>query len=478
MRNTFRLIHKLSSPGIRFKLIVIVFGATILITLSAIFYMHTFLITTLADQLDKRVVSIARDVAARSMEPILTNNLYMLYQLAYQTMDSNEDLIYIFYMDNNGSIMAHTFQDYFPPDLLTIEHESEDGINSIKKFQTEEGVLRDAAAYVFPGPEPDITVRVGLVDYSLQEALAISIRRLLLVSAITFVLVSSGIYFITTFTTIKPLNNLLKLVQAVTKGNYSQQVTTKSRDELSILAKAFNDMTWQLEQSKQTRDRLMKKIIHSQEDERRRISRELHDETGQMFCTLMISLQFLENADNLNELKEKTAEFRQLLQHSVEQVRQLAWKLTPAPLIDLGLKSAVELMIKYYRNSSDWDIILQIEGMENRRLLSDIETSVYRAIQESLTNISRHACADNISVFMKYYENKLMVQIKDNGVGFDLKKQAEERGSKSSMGLISMQERISLVGGKLEIESAPGKGTTIYIIIPLVSLGNDTLGHG
>ncbi|MFU8794933.1 MAG: histidine kinase [Dethiobacteria bacterium] len=474
MNKLLRLNRKLPAPGILFKLIAIVLGATILVTLSAIFYMHTFLITTLADQLDKRTISIARDVAARSTEPILTNNIFMLYQLAHQTMENNEDLIYVFYLNNSGDIMAHTFKDYFPPDLLTVEHETGAGNNGIKKFQTEEGVLRDAAVYVFPGPDPDITVRVGLVDYRLQEALTESTRRLLLVSAITFVLMSFGIYFIATYTTIKPLNSLLKLVQAVTQGNLSQRVTVNSRDELSILAEAFNDMTRQLEQSQQTRNLLMKKIIHSQEDERRRISRELHDETGQMFCTLMISLEFLENADNLSELKQKAAEFRQLLQQSVEQVRHLAWQLTPAPLIDLGLKSALELIIKYYRDSAGWKITLQIEGMENRRLPSEIETSVYRAIQESLTNISRHASAENVAVLMNCQKNKLLVKIKDDGVGFDLKKQAEERGVKSSMGLISMQERISLVGGKLEIESSPGRGTTLSILISLPPPKNDT----
>ncbi len=461
-----RLRRKIPTPGIRAKVIGIVLGATMLLTLSTLLYVNTILRITLDDQLDQKTISLTRDVAARSMEPILTNNIFKLHQLAYNTMDNNDDVIYVFFIDDTGNILAHTFKDYFPPDLLTIEHEGSGAGNSLRKFQTEEGVLRDAAAPVFPGPDPEETVRVGLVDYSLQEALAASTQRLLLISAITFVIMSIIVYFITTLTTIKPLNSLMNLVQAVAQGDLSQRATVKSGDELSILANNFNAMTQQLAQAQEARERLMQRIIHSQEDERRRISRELHDETGQMLSTLMISLHFLETCTNLNELKQKTAEFRQLLLKSLEQVRLLAWKLTPAPLIDLGLKAAIESNINKYRDY--WEINLRMEGLEHHRFPPETEVSIYRVTQEALTNIARHARAKNVDILLDCQGDKLLVTIEDDGVGFDLEKLEEESELKTNLGLVSMQERISLAGGKLKIESSPGKGTTLHVSIPLL----------
>ncbi len=461
-----RLRRKIPTPGIRAKVIGIVLGATMLLTLSTLLYVNTILRITLDDQLDQKTISLTRDVAARSMEPILTNNIFKLHQLAYNTMDNNDDVIYVFFIDDTGNILAHTFKDYFPPDLLTIEHEGSGAGNSLRKFQTEEGVLRDAAAPVFPGPDPEETVRVGLVDYSLQEALAASTQRLLLISAITFVIMSIIVYFITTLTTIKPLNSLMNLVQAVAQGDLSQRATVKSGDELSSLANNFNAMTQQLAQAQEARERLMQRIIHSQEDERRRISRELHDETGQMLSTLMISLHFLETCTNLNELKQKTAEFRQLLLKSLEQVRLLAWKLTPAPLIDLGLKAAIESNINKYRDY--WEINLRMEGLEHHRFPPETEVSIYRVTQEALTNIARHARAKNVDILLDCQGDKLLVTIEDDGVGFDLEKLEEESELKTNLGLVSMQERISLAGGKLKIESSPGKGTTLHVSIPLL----------
>jgi len=468
-----RVKRKLPAPGIRSKVIGIVLGVTMLLTLFAIIYVHTLLRTAMADQLDQRIISLTRNVAARSMEPLLNNNIFKLHQLAFNTTENNEDIIYVFFMDDAGNILAHTFEDYFPPDLLNIEHEA-DKANSMRKFQTEEGVLRDVAMPVFPGSDPaDTMVRVGLVDYSLQKALTTATHRLLFISIIIFITMSIIVNFITTQVIIKPLNSLLNLVQNVAKGDLSQRAMFKSGDELSILAKNFNAMTLQLEQAQLARGRLMKRTIFSQEDERRRISRELHDETGQMLSTLMISLSRMEKSTNLSELKQKTAEFRRLLSQSLEQVRLLVWKLTPAPLIDLGLKAAMESFINKYRNSVAWQVNLRIEGLDHCRLPPETELSIYRVTQEALTNITRHAHAENVAIFLNCHEDKLLMMIEDDGVGFDLKKIEKEGGLKDNLGLISMKERISFVGGKLEIESSPGNGTSLFICIPLSSPEED-----
>ncbi len=459
----------INTQGIRAKVVLIVLGITVLLTLSTIFYVRATLRNTLAEQLDHRTISIARDVAGRSLEPILTDNIFKLHQLAHHAVENNEDVIYVLFVDVDNNILIHTFEEYLPPGILDVQHAAGNMEYSLKLFQTEEGVLRDVAVPVTPDQGLGINARLGLVDYSLQEAQASALRQLIFISVITFIIMIILVHFLITLIIIKPLNSLLDSVQAVSQGNLSQRAEVKAGDELSTLAKAFNTMTQQLAQAQQTRDNLMKNIIHSQEDERSRISRELHDETGQTLSTLMISLRLLEESTTFSELKHKTAEFSQLLQQSLEQVRLMAWKLTPTPLTDMGLKAALESYTNKYRNFVDWEINLEIDGMDNRRLPSEIELAVYRVIQEALTNIARHAHAETVDIFLNCHEHKLLVIIEDNGIGFDVEKQK----LKNSLGLTSMQERISLVGGKLKVESTPGKGTTLYMRIPLPPPGND-----
>lgn len=462
-----RIRQNIIRPGIRGKVIGIVLGATVLLALSSMLYIQTFLQAALAEQLDQKTISITRDVAARSVDPILTNNIFKLHQLAYDTLENNEDVIYVFFIDDAENILVHTFKEYFPPDLLEIEHTGGDRGYSLLKFQAEDGILRDLAVPVFPGPEQEITARVGVIDYSLQNTLAIATRELLLIALATFAALSVIAYFTTTLTAIKPLNSLLHSVEAVGRGDLSQQMTVKSGDEFSSLANAFQKMTQQLANAQLARDRLVKKIVYSQEEERQRISRELHDETGQMLSTMMISLSLLEKSKSLTEMKEQTADFRQILLQSLEQVRRLAWTLTPASLISLGLKAALESLINKYRDTPGLEIVFHFEEINSHRLPLEIESTVYRVIQEALTNIVRHARAEHVNIFVNRYENKILIAIEDDGIGFDLENVKDDCEQKTGMGLISIEERISLIGGKLKVEASPGKGTSFYICIPL-----------
>lgn len=435
-------------------------------------YIRTTQQATLIEELERKAVTIAKDVAISSTNLIETNNNSALSSLAQKILNNNDDISYIFFLDDLGNVLAHTFKEDFPTELLEINQVFNHEGFSLEKFQMEEVVLRDVAVPIFEDSE--YVVRVGVHDSRLKYALNSATHQFLIVVAITFIISSIAVYMLTTSTVIKPLNTLQETVHAVSKGDLSQRVLITSQDELSQLGHSFNIMIQRLDKAQKSRNILMKKIVYTQEEERKRISRELHDETGQSLTTLLIALQLIEDSSNMGEIKEKIGDFRSLLLHTLENVRFLSWKLTPLPLVDLGLKAALESFVKKYAKNDNWHIDLKIIGLEDKRLSSEIETAIYRVVQEALTNAAKHAGATQVSVILEGSENYLYVTIKDNGKGFNLETAKETAIHNTSLGLASMEERIFLINGTFTIKSGPYQGTSIYIEVPLKeSGGND-----
>ncbi len=463
----------ISAIGLRGKVICIVFGVSVLLTIVSVVFLQTSFRSAIGDQLDQNAVTTIRNLTARSKEPILTDNIFMLYQLAYDTVEKNDDIIYVYYRDSDDNVLIHTFKEYFPPDLLTVEHEFGGEQYSLKSFQTEEGILIDTAAPVFTGPEPEITVHVGFVDYSIQAAVFSATRQLITVAGTTFLAAGVLVYLFTTYTAIRPIESLLESVREVTRGNLSQRVSVNSSDELSVLADEFNSMTDQLSKTRQSRDNLIKKLISSQEEERKRIARELHDNTGQSLSTLMLSLHLLEKSGSEDEFKQKAEEFRNLLRQTINQVRFVSWQLSPTPLDKLGLVDAVHSFVKKYEETAGWGVNLHTRGLDNVNLPPEVEINIYRVIQEALTNISRHAQAESVDISISKDRNTLELTIEDDGIGFDPAGFNQENGPKITLGLNTMKERVGLLGGSLDITSEAGKGTRIKVIIELPRFGGD-----
>lgn len=199
---------------------------------------------------------------------------------------------------------------------------------------------------------------------------------------------------------------------------------------------------------------MMNKVIHIQEEERKRFSRELHDGIGQSLFSLLIQLDQMINNHTHIELEK----LRQEVSFIMEDVRKLAWELRPSVLDDLGVVPAVR---KYIQNYSDYyGIEVRFECQLKRRLDVQVETAMYRIIQESLTNIAKYAQAVEASVAIDDLEGEVQITISDQGKGF-----VRDNDTKGT-GLFSMEERAKSIGGEAEINSKPGKGTTIKVTIP------------
>ena len=210
---------------------------------------------------------------------------------------------------------------------------------------------------------------------------------------------------------------------------------------------------------------LSRKVLRAYEEERVRLARELHDEVGMSLTTLKLNLQLYcsDIAANNREHKEKLGVIVKSIDELQRMIRDKAYFLRPPSLDELGLLDVVNNMIIELSKSTGIQGTLALSGSPEI-IPVDVETALYRCIQEALTNAARHSGADNISVGINFSNEQITVNVTDDGIGF-VPDNADSAGK--HLGLQGMQERIDLLGGSLEIRSAPGEGTDIRIIVPL-----------
>ncbi len=203
----------------------------------------------------------------------------------------------------------------------------------------------------------------------------------------------------------------------------------------------------------------MQRVVDAQELERKRLARELHDETGQALTSILLGLKELEGIVG-SGAREQVANVRELVVSTLQDVRRLAVELRPAALDDFGLEPALQRLVDIHRQARDVEVDLEVRLGESR-LPADVETTMYRIVQEALTNIAKHAQATRVSVLVTRKEGAAVVVVEDDGVGFDAS------GPTDGLGLSGMRERVALVGGRFRVETSPGSGTTIAVEVPL-----------
>ena len=218
--------------------------------------------------------------------------------------------------------------------------------------------------------------------------------------------------------------------------------------------------------------RLTGKLFQSQEDERRRIARELHDESGQSLTAVKLALERLEQnvTSPEKDLREEIGKIIMMVRRTSSEIRHLSYHLHPTLLSDLGLEPALDLYFKEIKSHTGHNIEFSMVGFD-RRLDVDMETVFYRFSQEALTNALKHSGSDNFRLSIIKSYPKIIFRAADNGVGFDTQIIGAD---KRNLGLLGMRERTSLLGGTFRLRSKPGEGTQIRIEIPFA----ESLSHG
>jgi signal transduction histidine kinase len=215
--------------------------------------------------------------------------------------------------------------------------------------------------------------------------------------------------------------------------------------------------------------RLTARLVTAQEEERRHIARELHDEVGQVFTIVKLALRDAQKAVVASGASpEMLEEARLVSDRALQTVRDLSRLLHPSILDDMGLSVAIDAHLQGFGRRHDISVSAEYTGMEER-LTPDIELIIYRTVQEALTNVARHAQATACRVELRRTEHQVEITIQDTGVGFDAVA-ASRPGPQRGLGLLGMQERVTQIGGEMVLESARGRGTRVFATLPVSSV--------
>jgi PAS domain S-box-containing protein len=214
-------------------------------------------------------------------------------------------------------------------------------------------------------------------------------------------------------------------------------------------------------EAERARTEFLTRLVFAQEDERRRIAREMHDQFGEQLTALALRIQTLKDAcGDREDVRAHVDSIEAIAKRLDHDVDTLVWELRPTALDDLGLRAALANYVQDWSNRAGIPATLHTSGLLDDRLASDTETALYRIAQEALTNVAKHARARNVDILLERRADHVLLIIEDDGVGFD---PAASGGAGQGFGLLGMQERAGLVGAMLEIESSPGKGTTVLV---------------
>lgn len=471
--------------SIYFKFNLLIVGAICLcgILMGCIFmYTTKVMLRQELDQYGKDTI-LALNIAINN--DVLLDNKFAIYEQLVDTLNQNEQIKYIIVTSPEGKIISSTFVKGFPVGLPVYREKSQEYENElfdIVVYDSNEGNIRE---YMYT-PNNNIigSIRVGLKESIMLEIMKEKFIQIILTIFIICV-VSSILATYYAWHFLQPIEMLSKAVKEISKGNYDISVDRIGNDELGYLMQIFNNMARRL--SKKERENtyllselrkkeehnslLMAQLFRAQEDERQRISQELHDGTSQTMVSILTYLRILHDKLTTKEQKDFLAGIRELISQTLDSIRALAVNLHPPLLKDLGLIVAIEKFLDMVQQTST-DIKIKFEYQGDFSKLPDMLALVcYRIIQEGITNIVKHANARRAKVKIFYEETKIRMEIIDNGIGFD-EETAQRAKLNQHLGLRSMQKRIELLQGKFEIISKLNKGTIIKITIPIENISS------
>jgi two-component system sensor histidine kinase NreB len=249
------------------------------------------------------------------------------------------------------------------------------------------------------------------------------------------------------------------------QAELEQRVQERTRELHKSNLELQSEITKRLEIEVE-RQQLLRKIVALQEEERRRISRELHDNLGQQLTALRLGIEALVKP-GIKQPRKRAEDLREMIKRMDAEVDFLARELRPASLDELGLSTTISNFVAEWSKLFNIPADFHTNNITENHFPPELEINLYRISQEALNNISKHANATHVAVILERRDGHIVLIIEDNGIGFALEKSRTLTSENNGLGLIGMRERGALIGGNVEIESSVGSGTTIFVRVPL-----------
>lgn len=439
----------------------------------------------------ENALSLATSLASHFEIPFYSGDLSTLDMEITRTMGEFPDVRYIVIQDIQGNILSHgfTFPREAPKDMLEnsgdlcaachtslspqdIPTEITEVLlharlssGRLRSFQRRDGMILEVSVPI--GREG--LLRLGVSNKIIAREMSF-LKRSLAASLTLCIIVGLSLACLLAYVLVKPIRDLLAAAKNLEKGLFFTRAPIHSHDEIGQLAETFNQMAEGLEnyqkkveEKEAARQMLLRKIVHAQEEERKHVARELHDQLGQMLSKTLLSLD--SNCGKCPGSHQHCSEIRDEIRSMIDAVRQLAWNVRPSILDDYGLDRALDRYVKEMGQRVSFELDYQSAlPKEMEHVASpEIEVALYRVAQEAITNIIRHADASHASIVLIRRDHEVLLIVEDNGRGFSVQTQS----SSKKLGLLGMHERVTLIGGVLIVDSEPGKGTTIRATIPL-----------
>jgi len=423
-------------------------------------YRGTF--NMLSNQLQKRGISIATSLAAQSRDSVLTMDQFTLYRLVRNTLHSDEDLTYILILDAEHNVLVHTFEQSAPLELPGMNQLYSEDQYRVQALRTEDGIIYDVAVPILGGQAG--TVRIGMSEANIRTEVNQQFNNGLLWVVIVLVIGLYIAYGMAAFLT-KPLSQLAVAARSVGTNSFRWNTPAWAKDEIGSLGNIFSEVSEELRHKKEMQEQLLGKVITAQEEERKRVARELHDEVGQALTMIMMDLAQTRDIlpKEAREAKKRVSQSRSIAERTLIDLRKLIYELRPEVLDQLGLVAALRSYIKSRLQSEDIEVQLNLNEMQNQ-LTPEVETILFRVVQEAINNIVRHSRATIVEIKMEIVDSVVVATVKDNGIGFNV---GAKLANIESFGLLGIRERVAFVGGGLSIESKVGHGSCLKVSIPL-----------
>ena len=294
---------------------------------------------------------------------------------------------------------------------------------------------------------------------------AIAFRRRMLAVTPVFLALAAIFTWGAARSVLRPLLVLTRAAERITGGDLTEPIPPLPDDEVGRLGRSLETMRARLERDDR-RAELLKRFLSAQEGERMRIARELHDETCQTISALSFRLESALSELPEGETRGRLVEVKGLAGRALDDLHRVIFDLRPSVLDDLGLLAAVRWYAARHLEPLGITVKCEFEDVE-RRVPQDVATAVFRIVQEALLNVARHAAAEDVLVQIAAGERALLIEIEDDGRGFDPRSVVQPSETGRGLGLLGMRERVEILGGKMSLDSAPGEGTHVAFEIPI-----------